>query len=1106
MKYINWCSIYWAIGLFDIAVSQKLPYNPTYILHDPRTKNISYIFLRPSNSINHQLVSLDYSTTLSASNISFDVISQNLPFSSGDATALIPSISTEGDLFVYTGFCGLPETTSLWRYQIPAPGSKTTGAWAQGAIHNAADLMSNSLLGTQFLTRAITFSTLADGNSSQSNIYVFGGMCPRDNATAATWQSAAHYSSKMLRLSPISDLNYSIDIASNRGSAVPEAGFSFTGLTPTYLNNSNIRTQKESFILIGGHNQNAFISMTQVAVWNLPEEAWNFVKVKMPSSVKPNPPPTGENSMSLLDSRSGHTAVLSEDGSKIIVFGGWVGDVSRAAEPQLAILSLGTGYGGSGDWEWSIPANQPSGNGIYGHGATLLPGNVMMIIGGSEITMTMKRATSPGIKTMFFNATSLSWVSNYTNPLYNGQEILHRGNSSLGVRLAVGLGLIAIAGIVLLCVGLKHKNKTQREDNVRGLAEMNTSSHLGPNPETRTIESGIFPWSNRTMNAREEVYEDENPDPQRSSRYETMDIGVYGSDDSAYILPPPKQTSLRTSYSRPKGVYQSMSFDNHGIGTSYGNIGTIHPIYEADENDEEEDNNGDLGIMSGNSTSVHDKTENLQSSDPFCDPHIQRSSSNHKVLSQNRKSLQADTDAMERDIKDWVTDLAEANIIMNSSNKSLSTAGHVSSSKRATLVAATTPNSVTGEEDGNSVSSVSSLTDKSQVASLMVVSRTASHSASSSIRSFIMGINPFNSANPATATKTNCNSANQAITGDGSPPLQTTSKRTAPGSAHSSRSGKSFRSAHTSVLTTSKEAEYLLSQPADMTCTNSSPPDETASVSSGSPSKSKSQSLKMGNPGWIGSLKKVFTTSENDSFRPNPYDLGCQGTETKQTNLSFDKVAIHEPRRTVSANGSLWRRKQGRSDWDDSNTNLSGAASGCSSSNCSSSGLTHKGLDVEDDWDIERAVENRLVQVMFTVPKERLRVVNQDVNEEKSEVSSGPGSISHMSVKALMRQSIKEISLRDNPEMGETSVDELADSMSEIEPSKDKGKQKLDKYGLESLGRDSPTRSFAGSDLSSSLDDQKKVFENSSSGSLASKLSSRKSRVLEIVERMESRP
>jgi hypothetical protein len=70
----------------------------------------------------------------------------------------------------------------------------------------------------------------------------------------------------------------------------------------------------------------------------------------------------------------------------------------------------------------------------------------------------------------------------------------------------------------------------------------------------------------------------------------------------------------------------------------------------------------------------------------------------------------------------------------------------------------------------------------------------------------------------------------------------------------------------------------------------------------------------------------------------------------------------YEPR--TGLRGELLRRKQGRSDWE-----YSVAGSG-------------KDGQPETDWDIERAMEQRLVQVMFTVPKERLRVVNGDEEPE----------------------------------------------------------------------------------------------------------------------------
>jgi hypothetical protein len=37
--------------------------------------------------------------------------------------------------------------------------------------------------------------------------------------------------------------------------------------------------------------------------------------------------------------------------------------------------------------------------------------------------------------------------------------------------------------------------------------------------------------------------------------------------------------------------------------------------------------------------------------------------------------------------------------------------------------------------------------------------------------------------------------------------------------------------------------------------------------------------------------------------------------------------------------------------------------------------------DDDNDWDVEAAAENRVVQVTYTVPKEKLRVVNAGVGD-----------------------------------------------------------------------------------------------------------------------------
>jgi len=103
----------------------------------------------------------------------------------------------------------------------------------------------------------------------------------------------------------------------------------------------------------------------------------------------------------------------------------------------------------------------------------------------------------------------------------------------------------------------------------------------------------------------------------------------------------------------------------------------------------------------------------------------------------------------------------------------------------------------------------------------------------------------------------------------------------------------------------------------------------------------------------------------------------------------------------------MWRRKQGKDDWRDSaepaeerraNT-LTLDGSGSWRSRLGERGEGHVGGGNEDEdgeeeeWDIERAIERRVVQVMFTVPKEKLRVVNQDVQDESSETGSLKDSI-----------------------------------------------------------------------------------------------------------------
>jgi hypothetical protein len=204
-----------------------------------------------------------------------------------------------------------------------------------------------------------------------------------------------------------------------------------------------------------------------------------------------------------------------------------------------------------------------------------------------------------------------------------------------------------------------------------------------------------------------------------------------------------------------------------------------------------------------------------------------------------------------------------------------------------------------------------------------------------------------------------------------------------PGSSGSGSS--SFTTAHTSFPTLQAEGESLLPRPDEFSSRENSP--TRSHPEPGSPSKSRAPPLgKSRQIGWLGSLKKGF-------FGTGPSGSGNSSPESQilyTRDLSPVPVGGSPPRRTVSAGATLWRRKQGRSDWEDSaGLDPSAPRSNTFTGELSSGMGGDLGLgDDDDDWDIERAVQNRVVQVMFTVPKEKLRVVNHSVEDDSSDIGS----------------------------------------------------------------------------------------------------------------------
>jgi hypothetical protein len=1068
------------------VTAQSLPYNPTTILLSPKDPDLAYIFTQstPSSS-KDQLLYLNISTPIQASNLSLQSLTTDLPFLAGDnvakSTAYILSISASGSIGVYAGSCTTP--SSFWVF-YPSKDSSThnitNGTWRQMSTNPSYSISTANMPNANFLASSFSFSSLVDSNDTQRAVYTFGGMCPTSaTSNVSTWQHSATYSNNMLKLSYSSQTSYDLSIssASNRP-PVPEAGFTVTALKPTFSNSTGIMTQAQSYVLLGGHTSNAFINMSQVALFSLPQESWSFQNIDTATkqgntelAVKS----TSGSTITTPDSRSGHTAVLSSDGASIIVFGGWVGDVNTAAEPQLAVLRPGSGFGGTGNWAWELPSAKgtalAAGEGIYGHGAAMLPGDVMMVYGGTRVSAATSSKVASRANTateaLFLNTTSMTWLSSYTNPNYHAAAAgSTRGSSSsdaasrarkVGLGAGLGLGLSALIGAFLVYCWYSRRLKKRRME-----AREKDLQQLGQNG------ADIYAGYGNRASISQDWWGGPQPDmaqrgPHTNLGNRTMGMGLgnnggyapvaypqaglYGDVDDSSLQPEPLRTNKTRGIPRkpvnprnPRGHYQptpngssNQSYSGFDLGTghsganSLGTAGVIHPIYEADE-----DPDTPKAPQYSTFKPEAGRAVNAPYPDPFRDPPpplVAHSNQGHQGsrpgTGQDQYRPEPSANEREREITQWVADWAAADALMSSRAQSQTHSGRVSPSK-----------------ESNSGRTESNLSERSAAAvSALTLSRTSS-TRNNSLTAFFTG-GGAGSWNPLRSGREHHHHGYGG--GDVSPVSERSGNP--PKSAGSGTS--SFNTAPTSQSfnTLRAEAERLLPRPGRA--------DEYISESSPSKSKAAAFSRRQQHGGWLGSLKRVFIGADVDdddsgrsgSSRSSP----TRGNRTRSPSLGHsptrgvDSGGVRPvPRRAASATATMWRRKQGKDDWEDSAEERSntltldgryGAMSGLGDrGGASSRGGTSSGQgEEEEEWDIERAVERRVVQVMFTVPKEKLRVVNQDVlsdaDEEEAEDPDEEKMLGRMEDDGAGREKEKS----DAKEMVRDEVREVTDTERERE-------------------------------------------------------------------------
>lgn len=1027
----------YVLGVLTLAVVQcaaALPYNPTRIILSSQIKesSLNYAYIIQPNSGSYgqaQLLSLDLTQSLKASALSTTTLYSSLPFLDlSESKAFTPVSDNNGNLVILAGNCSTStDGPEIWSFSPDAQAQNGNGTWIQGSLSLQEDVGALNYLGS-----AVAFSENVHGNFSETNLYIYGGMCPYDNSTDATWTTAADYSNSMVNYAPDQDnsgkLEYDASAVISSGPPIAEAGFTMTGVSPSYgANISGIESQAQNFVLVGGHTKNAFINMSQVALWSLPQEIWSFVPVNQPSSAS-----------NVVEPRSGHTAILSEDGKTIVVFGGWVGDINTPATPQLAILELGSGYGGDGDWMWNVPTQSGSSTlssaGIYGHGAAMLPGGVMMIMGGYSISSSAssrlaRRATSTSnSQTLFYNVSSSTWVSSYDIPASATSTSMSESQKSGGLTttsqkagLGVGLvvGLLLLAGLIIFCFLYTRKVKKRRaareSDKERLFRESQNYSqsfdtaYLGAvGCEDRGDSTAGLPWEEKPR-APKGTY---SWLPQDIPDVHYMDESRHDVDRSGLLISNPSPTRGLRKNPAPRNGYQYHAAPRYDDGRLSRGSGHIHPIEERDEEEERLSAASGEGRRSSAQRQLK-ALENIlidkRASDPFRDslalekPDPLRShpvspeigSGGVKRASTNASAATNATDQVSSWIREWTASYAAS--MRPTADNPYTRSGRVSPTK-------------TDERTSSNLSEHSVRSGIS--ASARSVART-----SSTRSGMFFGLSGVPSIS---ASQNEDRFQTSPTTGRSKSPFLLPNDSQARGGRPGIQRNHTAESSSTVATTWGQlmaEGEALLgsTQPAPLDLPKRARPavsDEDLIANAGpTPPIPPRRRL-----GWMGSLRRAlgtdrsFSTSQVPNNMPSMgmtsstqpvippqqyYDRSNSASPTKQYNRAGATSSMSNgPRRTASDSSEFLRYKRGQRDWEQPEEEPqdlrwvpyrdepdAGDWGDVPKIQVHKHQEPIRLVDAADDWDVERAAAKRDIQVMFTVPKARLRVVNADVDD-----------------------------------------------------------------------------------------------------------------------------
>ncbi|KAJ5670317.1 uncharacterized protein N7477_005680 [Penicillium maclennaniae] len=902
--------------LLLLQSAAAIPYTPTSLFLAPQYNDTLAYLLQPSSTGKTEFLSLNISTSVDASNPAFHTLLPETPFqSSEEASTLIPVIDDHGAISVYTGNCHHASNQhTLWRFHSENTSSTGNGSWSQLSVSLEEETARPYLLSAGF--------TFASSNKTESPVYTFGGMCPFANATDQTWVSAANYSQSMVVLDPSATdtSRYLATTTGHRAPPVPEAGMAIVPLPAT---SSLASTEKQQdFLFIGGHTRQAFLNMSQLAIFSVPQESWSFVNVNSQARTKTEL----ARSQTLIEPRSGHTAVLSGDGKTVLGR-----DTSTPADPQFVVLEVGEEYGGVSDWAWSIPSSSSNagiaeGTGLFGHSAVMLSGDVLMVAGGYIIPkQTSKRSTTSSQRNSqvyLFNTTSSSWVKSYTNPLaLPSSNLMHKSHGSglttgqktgLGVGLGLGLPLLIAIGIYAWKRDKKRRLKGQRDSQLRELALGAERAHFWGRDDpfqASSIRSSqinekqpldpAYPWSgNHSTTTRGSWSEQGEGAAERS--------GLLGDTS-------PTKNSRPFAQQRPQRQSGLTEFRRSDTTSD------IHPIDEREEDEAIFRERLMATIPPGDKTVV-------EAEDPFADLETPFATPRSTIFGVGLGPFY-------------------------SRRKDFGDPGRVSPTKSDDRTSSNL-------SDASSISFSSDSKPLSQVTKArgVVIDRPLSWASS--------GGQSFDQLDPGHSRET----THSDIDGVAAP-------------SEKSFSTDSYSTAHTTFSQHRAENESLLYDTDLVTPGESSTPSKLPPYSKPRPSEGIFSSVRRAL-----TLTRRPTSNEAE-FEAAPLASGIDRRSTVMIPGAFPNASgVSTPRRAVSASAELFRRKQGAKDWI-AKKRMSDGVFQTPKSTRDDLFLNAPGWLGDDDTCDETWDEDHRVQTTYAAPRERLRVVNATDMDNVSERS-----------------------------------------------------------------------------------------------------------------------